>query len=116
MLDWLDKNGWLHTDKFPELDQSENKIMFTAILGLSENVSIPFNEVRSGDSFRRNQIRDWNTHFSHDEMTGLYCLYKQQNKIKEMKSLPVIAKRPYMTLLHPRDVAFYFYAKHRLFL
>lgn len=104
---FLDSNGFVHLDTNPSLSESENKIMFTALCSLFYNVDPTLDEVYLGGKFRRNSDRDWdNGSFSHDEMTGLYCL------LSDIRNLPIL-KWEGNYWLHPRDIAFYTYCHNK---
>lgn len=105
---FLDKNGFIHTDENPSLSQSENKLMFTALCSIFYHVDPILDEVYLENKFRRNAHRDWNNgSFSHDEMTGLYCL------LNDIQDLPII-KWEGEYWLHPRDIAFYLYCHFKV--
>lgn len=115
--EWLDSDNFLHTEKNPALDQSENSPMFTGLLSLfikqSPRLSefFPITTFIANKSYRANRTREWGSHFSHDNMTGLYCIYKNRDAILRMRQLPIL-KWNNRWWLHPRDMAFYFWCHH----
>lgn len=111
--EWLDRDGFLHLHKNPEIDESENSPMYYGLL--SSVIVIPYflslSPLKQGNKFRANANREWGSHFSHDNMTGLYCILKNEGSEAYMRSLPTVYwNRDFW--LHPRDLAFYFWAKH----
>ncbi len=111
MKSWIDKDGFIHTKEFPSVDQSENGPMFTGLLSVFENGRDRAMSTISiwsiNDRFRANRNREFGSHFSHDNMTGLYCLNKNRTGGVSV-ALPT-ARWNGRWWLHPRDVFFYFW-------
>lgn len=117
---WLDNDGLMHTEFNPTVDQSENSPMFTGLLSITEGNAFRHHDKKLRISaiiekwdgkFRANSNREWGSHFSHDNMTGLYCLVKNNEWNTMIKRLP-IAKWNGEWWLHPRDLAFYFWCHY----
>lgn len=109
---WFDSDGFIHTKEFPEVDQSENGPMFTGLLScFRPSCARVYMIGDHGNTFRANSNREWGSHFSHDNMTGLYCLSKNTFNYFTSQRLP-IAKWNGKWWLHPRDLAFYFWCHH----
>ncbi len=113
---WLDEDGFLHTKNNPEVNQSENGPMFTGLLSIFDHRIGSFEKTHYidnllGNGFRANHDRLWGSHFSHDNMTGLYCLYKNRMLLGKLSKLP-IAKWNNRWWLHPKDLAFYFWCHY----
>jgi len=109
--EWIDADRFLHTKKNPDIDQSENGPMFSGLLSIfrSKICDTPsFGEIWNFKHlWRANSYRDRGSHFSHDNMTGVYCLYRNHYGVVP-RELPV-AKWNNRWWLHPRDVFFYFW-------
>ena len=116
ITEWLDKDGFIHLHKNPTVDQSENGPMFTGLMTCHAYPprKIDIFQIWSADNkFRANSNREYGSHFSHDNMTGLYCMNKNLTGGVSVL-LPIFGwnKRMWM---HPRDVAFYFWAHYPRF-
>ena len=113
---WLDSDRFLHTQKNPSVDQSENGPMFSGLLSIfrSKTCDLPMmGEIWDWkSSWRANSYRDRGSHFSHDNMTGAYCLYK--NHVGVVPSSLPIAKWNGRWWLHPRDLTFYLWCHHAI--
>lgn len=106
---YWDENGLLHVKRG---EYSENGVLFAAhcsmlkmLTGQAWYYKIPTNVVRSG-WFDPNPAdnNDINSHFSHDNMTGLYATF--QMIYRNTKDLPV-CRWNNRFWLHPRDLLFY---------
>ena len=111
---WLDSNGFIHTKKNPSIDQSENSPMYEGLLSGTGRPLFGSTTTIHRRLFRANANREWGSHFSHDNMTGLYCLYKNSMYDPHTLSTLPIMKWNDRWWLHPRDLAFYFWAHHPL--
>lgn len=112
--DWLDHDGFMHTKKYPALDQSENSPMFSGLFSCvypsAQFVTKAMTLYDTEGNFRANRMRKMGSHFSHDNMTGLYCYMKRRyGKVPE--HFP-ICKWNSKYWLHPRDLAFYFWVHY----
>lgn len=124
--DWQDYGGFFHVQKYPTRNGSENSPLFTAEVALFAKLN-GFEIVRpvvknlkvSEVDFRDRMDAKIPCHFSHDNMTGLYCL-------RELGyfsgSLPIIrwnstkqGKYSRKFWLHPRDVLFFLALSHPIF-
>jgi len=111
---WLDSDGYIHIKKNPAIDQSENNPMYEGLLAASGHpVFGMFNRIHDIKSglFRANAHREWGSHFSHDNMTGMYCTYKSKYSQYMVDTLPVMRWNN-RWWLHPKDISFYFWAKN----
>lgn len=127
LIKWLDVHGYIHLNESPEVDESENGPMFTGLLLVTPNitrwnVANPFQQgpdlfavinVKDKGAFRVNAKGKWGDHFSHDNMTGLYCILNISPKPLKVirKHLPIL-KWNNRWWLHPRDISFYFWCHH----
>jgi len=109
IADFQDAMGLIHLRMSPKMDQSENPILFTAQAKLFYPLCYNIGAIESKLGFRANAARAFRSHFSHDNMTGLYC-YKILAGIS-VNHLPV-ARWNNRWWLHPRDLAFYFYCHY----
>lgn len=113
MSRWRDKDGFLHIDPSPSIEQSENGPTFTAEDELAAKLlGEPLYYPRIGELQRNGK---WYTtrvstreRFSHDSQTGVYVLEKLHKGT--CKHLPVIfwGRKGWF---HPRDIAFYLLMK-----
>ena len=115
--DWLDSDNYIHLHMDPNVNQSENGPLFTAHINLYQNTnpdlkaicgySVLYNKMY----FRANRLSS-STHFSHDNMTGLYSLCILGNYYSLLRKLPIL-KWNDRWWLHPRDICFYLLCKRR---
>lgn len=118
MSNWFDDYGLLHLD--PGGD-SENGVLFAAESHLLNTITPPFHSRGMGDLLRNVYHRDWfdpnpahminnaHSHFSHDNLTGVYCLnalLRRQGFGLPWKKLPILHWNNRLWL-HPRDICFY---------
>jgi len=116
--EWFDAMKLIHLDKNPDITNSENGPLFSAEFHMlwkqMYGKSHPYLSDAIGTVNPRkgqyNPSGEWidkdsrDAHFSHDNMTGLYCLYYQ--RFQHIPShLDVMTKY----VKHPRDLCFFTY-------
>lgn len=117
--DWQDEGGFFHIQINPTKDGSENGPLFTAEVALFSKLNefdlapIDVDNLKVSDTKFRDRYNGIPTHFSHDNMTGLYCL--RELGFSSM-SLPIIRwdSNDSKYWLHPRDVIFYLALNNKL--
>lgn len=111
---WQDSTGFIHLHENPDLKQSENGPTFTGeLIVLSKMNNFTLNPApalnllqKSKRVYRTTVKQEWGKHFSHDNMTGLYCMRELGLDRKLDFELPVY-KWNNRIWLHPRDLIFY---------
>jgi hypothetical protein len=109
--EWFDKVGLIHLDRYPDVTNSENGPLFSAyfhILHKNKKCNHPF-LLRSIGAVQPaphvfKPSANGGTHFSHDNMTGLYCMYYMA-----FRSVPSHLPLTHKHVKHPRDILFYMY-------
>jgi hypothetical protein len=116
--EWFDKVKLIHLDKAPDITNSENGPLFSAefhqlyleMYGKRHPYLLDTIGAINPRQGQYNPSGEWlgkdssNAHFSHDNMTGLYCLY--YNAFSRIPTfLPLMTK----DVKHPRDVLFFMY-------
>jgi hypothetical protein len=117
--DWFDKVKLIHLDKHPDITNSENGPLFSAefhllykqvygrlhpyVLDTITAINPCKGQYNPSGEWIERDSRD--AHFSHDNMTGLYCLYYLAFS-RIPTALPLMTKYA----KHPRDILFYLYA------
>ena len=111
---WFDKSRLMHLNDHPHPLDSENGPLFTAYFqclfaykmrSKYHNLSQSIVTINPTPGVY-NPSAEGGSHFSHDNMTGLYCLYKMYVG-RCPKHLHVLTKY----VKHPRDICFLTYAK-----
>lgn len=116
--EWFDKVKLIHLAKNPDITNSENGPLFSAefhrlyyeMYGKRHPYILDTISAINDKPGQFNPSGEWldkdskDAHFSHDNMTGLYCLYYIAFS-KIPSHLPLITKYA----KHPRDVLFYSY-------
>lgn len=117
--DWQDEGGFFHIQHSPSKDGSENGPLFTAEVALFSKLNefdlapIDIENLKVSDVDFRDRFNGSTNHFSHDNMTGLYCL--KELGFHNME-LPIIRwnSRGDKYWLHPRDILFYSILKYKI--
>ena len=131
MNNFFDKFGLIHLHENPKANESENPLLFTAEWVIATQLDIwkdgykgseTFNKL-AGLQFKIQSILDTfiqkpfkatgistSDHFSHDNMTGLYCLayliYSITGNDRYINTLPILSWNGRIWW-HPRDILFY---------
>lgn len=110
--DWFDSAKLMHLNRYPDVLNSENGPLFTAQFynlyrlrdfGLHPYIYESIKTVNPKTDVYKPSAQG-GEHFSHDNMTGLYCMY-YMGLGRIPSSLPLVTKY----VKHPRDILFFAY-------